>query len=185
VNNRLARREGGERGGWLLKAKGVVKEDHQQKIKAEIDQELSEIRAQMEKLAFKMQQDAKVHWVYEWPMKKKVKWPVKILLARGQQRLLRVWLRYVESLKGEEDMVHICEPETGKSLSDDEEKRSSRDLINYQVSSEESSDCQVGNEMGSLEDLIDCQEGREEIPDFQVGKGENMNSLRVHISKEC
>jgi hypothetical protein len=36
----------------------------------------------MEKLAFKMQQDAKVHWVYEWPMNKKVKWPVKILLAR-------------------------------------------------------------------------------------------------------
>jgi hypothetical protein len=36
------------------------------------------------------------------------------------------------------------------------------------------SDFQVGNEMGSLEDLIDCQEGREEIPDFQVGKGEEM-----------
>jgi hypothetical protein len=37
----------------------------------------------MEKLAFKMQQDAKVHWVYEWPMKKKVKWPVKELLIKG------------------------------------------------------------------------------------------------------
>jgi hypothetical protein len=37
----------------------------------------------MEKLSFKMQQDAKVHWVYEWPMKKKVKWLVKGLLARG------------------------------------------------------------------------------------------------------
>jgi hypothetical protein len=65
------------------------------------------------------------------------------------------------------------------------ENRSMVDLKDCQVGSEESSDFQVGNEMGSLEDLIDCQEGREEIPDFQVGKGEKMNSeLRVHISKE-
>jgi hypothetical protein len=28
--------------------------------------------------------------------------------------------------------------------------------------------------MGSLEDLIDYQEGKAEIPDFQVGKGEEM-----------
>jgi hypothetical protein len=28
--------------------------------------------------------------------------------------------------------------------------------------------------MGSLEDLINCKEGREEIPDHQVGKGEEM-----------
>jgi hypothetical protein len=150
------------------------REDCQQKRKAEIDEELSEIRAQMEKLAFKMQQDAKVHWVYEWPMKKKVKWPVKKLLARGQQRLLRMWLRYVKSLRGEEEMVHICEPEAGRNLSDDEEKRSEKGLRNCQVSSEESSDFQVGNEMGSLEDLIDCQMGRTKIPDFQVGKGEEM-----------
>jgi hypothetical protein len=99
----------------------------------------------MEKLAFKMQQDAKVHWVYEWPMKKKVKWPFKKLLARGQQKLLRMWLRYVESLRGEEEMVHICEPETGKSLSDDEQKRSEKGLRNCQVSSEELSGCLVGN----------------------------------------
>jgi hypothetical protein len=31
-------------------------------------------------------------------------------------------------------------------------------------------------------DLIDCQEGRGEIPDFQVGKGEEMNSAREFIS---
>jgi hypothetical protein len=47
-----------------------------------MDKELSEIRAQMEKLAFKMQQDAKVHWVYEWPMKKKVKWPVQEIVGQ-------------------------------------------------------------------------------------------------------
>jgi hypothetical protein len=65
-------------------------------------------------------------------------------------------MRYVESLRDEEEVVHICEPEAGRSLSDDEEKRSEKGLRNFQVSSEESSDCQVGNEMGSLEDLIDC-----------------------------
>jgi hypothetical protein len=46
--------------------------------------------------------------------------------------------------------------------------------VNCQEGSEESSDCQMGNEMGSLEDLIDCQVGRAEIPYFQVGKGEKM-----------
>ena len=63
-------------------------------------------------------------------MKKKLKWPVHKLLARGQQRLLRMWLRYVESLRGEEEMVHIHESETGRHLSDDEEKRSKKGLKN-------------------------------------------------------
>jgi hypothetical protein len=38
----------------------------------------------MEKRSFKIKQDAKVHWVYEWPMKNKVKWLVKGLLAKGK-----------------------------------------------------------------------------------------------------
>jgi hypothetical protein len=94
-------------------------------------------------------------------------------------------------------MVHACEPEAGRNLSNNEEERSNKDLIGCQAGSEEFSICQVynkkrslddlkdchegrtknsgcqeGNEMRSLEDLIDCQEGREEIPYFQVGKGE-------------
>jgi hypothetical protein len=100
-------------------------------------------------------------------MKKKVKWPVKELLARGQQRLLRVWLWYVESLRGEEDMVHIYEPETGKSLSDDEERRSEKGLKKFQVSSEEISGCLDDNEMRSLEDLKDFQVSSVE---FQISR---------------
>ena len=94
-------------------------------------------------------------------------------------------------------MVHICEPEAGRNISDDEEERSSKDLIDCQVGRDGLSNFQVGNrkrsseglvyyqeggakisnceegiEMRSLEDLIDCQEGREEIPYFQVGKRE-------------
>jgi hypothetical protein len=41
------------------------KEDLQQKSKAEIEKELSKVRARMENLAFKMQQNEKAHWVYE------------------------------------------------------------------------------------------------------------------------
>jgi hypothetical protein len=74
-------------------------------------------------------------------MKKKLKWPVKILLARRQQSLLRVWLRYVEILMDIEEMVHIFDLEDGKSLSDDEEKRSNKGLRNCQVGNKESSDC--------------------------------------------
>jgi hypothetical protein len=64
-------------------------------------------------------------------MKKKVKCPIQKLLVRAQKNMLRVWLRYVESLRGEEEMVHIYEPEARKSLSDNEEKRSSRYLIKF------------------------------------------------------
>jgi hypothetical protein len=67
-------------------------------------------------------------------------------------------LRYVEGLRDIEEVVHVCEPEAGKSLSDDE--------------------------MGSLEDLIDCQVSREEIPYFQVGKGEKMRLSKSLMNSE-
>jgi hypothetical protein len=133
----------------------------------DIDEELADIRAEMERIALKMQlnaridelelklrQDKKPRWVYEWPMKKaKEKWPVKELMVRRQRRLLKRWLRYAENLKAtEEKMIQVCEPETGRGLDDFE------------------------NELGSAEDLKNCQEGREEIPDFQVGNG--LRSLR-------
>jgi hypothetical protein len=53
-------------------------------------------------------------------METKVKWPVKELLARRQQRMLRRWLRYVKILRDTEQMVHMCEPEVGTNLSDDD-----------------------------------------------------------------
>jgi hypothetical protein len=56
------------------------REDCKQQSEAEMDKELAEIRARMEELAFRMQQDAKSRWVYEWLMKSKVQWPVKELL---------------------------------------------------------------------------------------------------------
>jgi hypothetical protein len=60
--------------------------DHQQMSKVEMDKELTEIRARMEELALWVQQNAKARWVYEWPMKTKVKWPVKELLAKNNNK---------------------------------------------------------------------------------------------------
>jgi hypothetical protein len=52
-------------------------------------------------------------------------------------------------------------------------KRSTKGIVYCQGSSSESSDCQVGNEMGSL-DLIDYQLGIKKFPNCQVGKGKEM-----------
>jgi hypothetical protein len=66
----------------------------------------------------------------------------------------------VKSLRDEEEMVHACEPEAGRNLSDDEEERSSRDLIDCQVGRDGLSNCQVGNRKRSSEGLVYCfQEG--------------------------
>jgi hypothetical protein len=134
---------GGQTEGSKMATEGhgcAGKKNHQQMSKAVIDEELTEIRAKMEELALQMQQDAKSRWVYEWPMKTKVKWPVRELLAKKTVKTVKGWLRHAESLRDdEEEMVQVCEPEAGRNLSDEDELR-------------------------SLEDLIDCQEGRTKIP---------------------
>jgi hypothetical protein len=132
----------------------MVEEKSSHRREREMDKELSEIRAQMEKLAFKMQQESKVHWRYEWPLKRTTRWHVQKLLARRQQQMLKRWLRHAENLghKG---------------------KRSGKDLAG----------CQVGNESGSV-DLIKFQVGRRDIPDCQVGKGEEMSSAEISFIDE-
>jgi hypothetical protein len=77
-------------------------------------------------------------------LKRTNKWHVQILLARRQKNVLKRWLRHAENLN-------------------DEGKKSSRDLIDFQV----------GNEKRSV-DLLNFQECRGETPIFQVGKGEEM-----------
>jgi hypothetical protein len=107
-----------------------------------------------------MRQKAKPRWVYEWPMKKsKIKWPVKELMARRQRRLLKGRLRYDENLNGlEEEMVQMCEPETGKILGEENELGLAEDLKNCQKGRKKIPNFQVGNEMRSLRDLTDCHE---------------------------
>jgi hypothetical protein len=102
-------------------------------------------------------------------MKMKVKWPVREMLARRQRRLLKLWLRHAENLNDTE-LVCICEPEVGETLSDEEE-RSVSNLIKYQEGRDEFLNCQVGNEMRSLEDLINCQEDNHGNSCCQEGNG--------------
>jgi hypothetical protein len=104
--------------------------------------------------------------VYEWPLRRKAKWPVKKLLARRQQRLLRRWLRYVKSLRATEEMVHACEPEAGRNLNDDEEQILSKDLIDYQVGKDSLSNFQGGNRKRSSEGLVYYQEDGDESSNF-------------------
>jgi hypothetical protein len=42
--------------------------DHQQEKREEMDKELQDIRAELERLTFKVQQESRTRWVYEWPM---------------------------------------------------------------------------------------------------------------------
>jgi hypothetical protein len=55
----------------------------------------------MDNLAFKMQQEEKVRWIYEWPLKRTSKWHVHKLLSKRQQHVLERWLRHDENLSGE------------------------------------------------------------------------------------
>jgi hypothetical protein len=145
--------------------------------KVEWDKELVEMRARMDELAFDMQQNAKSIWVYEWPMRKpKAKWPVKELMARRQCRLFRGWLRHAENLDGPEEMVQVCEPETGRNLGSEDELGSAEDLKDCQEDSQEIPNCQEGKELRSLWDLTDCHEDSWEISHFQ--EGNDMRSLR-------
>jgi hypothetical protein len=85
---------------------------------------------------------------------------------------LRRWLRHAENLSAtEEEMVCFCEPKVGRNLSDEEE-RSTKYIINFQVGRGGNADFQEGNEMRPVKDLIDCQEGRDEGSNFQEGNEE-------------
>jgi hypothetical protein len=76
------------------------------------------------------------------------------IVGQKTKRLLRRWPRYVKSLRTTEEMVHACEPKARRNLSDDEEEKSSRDLIDCQVSRDGLSIFQVGNRKRSSEGLI-------------------------------
>jgi hypothetical protein len=130
--------------------------DHKKIRKEEMDKELKETREELDRLMQKMQQEEQGRWRYEWPMKRKVKWPIQQLIYRKQKKILRRWLRQVENLRNiEEEMVYVCELEDGESLSEEEEI-STEDLIYFQE----------GDEKGSVKDLKDFQEGRKENSGF-------------------
>jgi hypothetical protein len=125
-----------------------------------MDEELADIRAEIERLELKMRQDKKSRWVYEWPMKKpKMKWPVREMMVMRQRRLLKEWLRYVENLKDtEEELVQICEPKIGEILGEENGLGSIEDLKSFHEGREEIPNFHGGSELRSLQALTDCQE---------------------------
>jgi hypothetical protein len=144
----------------------------------ESDEELTEMRARMDELAFEMQQNAKSRWVYEWPMRKaKEKWPFKELMGRRQHRLLRGWMRHAENLDGPKEMVQVCEPESRRNLSvDEDEMESVEDIIDCHEESQEIPNCPEGKELRLLHGLIECQEDSQGISHCQ--EGNESRSLR-------
>jgi hypothetical protein len=69
-----------------------------------------------------------------------VKWLVQSCWPESSNTVVRRWLRHVENLRDTEEVVHICEPKVGKTLSDEEGR--------------------------SVKGLINCQEGRDEFSNF-------------------
>jgi hypothetical protein len=159
-NNKFSRRADGNKNmATEGHGRGGKKNHQQQPSKVEMDRELAEIRVRMDELALWVQQDTRSRWVYEWPMRMKEKWPVRALMAKRHQRLLKIWLRHVENLNRlEEKMVQVCEPEDGRNLSSEDDMGSTEDLKDFQEGRTKIPNCQEGNEMRSLRDLIDCQE---------------------------
>jgi hypothetical protein len=91
-------------------------------------------------------------------------------LTRRKQQGLKRWLRELEKLNDiEAELIHICEPEIGRHLNDEEEVRSDEDRIDCQVGRNELSSCQVGNRNRSVEGLIYCHGSSVESLYLQVG----------------
>jgi hypothetical protein len=69
----------------------------------------------MEKIAFKMQQESKIHWRYEWHLKRKNIWPIQKLLARRRQNMLKRWPRHAENLshKGKRSVKNLIDFQVG------------------------------------------------------------------------
>jgi hypothetical protein len=88
-------------------------------------------------------------------------------LARNKQQELRRWLSELENLNDiEEECIHICEPKIGRHLSDEEEVRLDKDLINCQVGINGLSSFQVGNRERSSGGIVCCQMRSVEISNF-------------------
>jgi hypothetical protein len=84
--------------------------------------------------------------------------------------MMRRWLRHTKNLsETEEELIHICELETGRNLGDEEEKRSNEYLLNYQVGRNGLSSCQVGNGKRPGRGIVYCQRSNDEISDCQMG----------------
>jgi hypothetical protein len=106
---------------------------------------------------------------------------------------IRAEIERLESLmRQNEELVEVCEPETGKGLDGDDddwddeedEMRSSEDLKScHEDRAEEIPICHEGNELRSVEDLTDCHGDSQGISNCQLGRGTEMRS--AEDLKDC
>ena len=143
----------------------MATEGHRKKSKAEklaeMDRELTDIRAEIEKLKLWMRQDEELVQVFEPET------------GKG----LDDWDDEEEEL-GSSDDLKDCHG--GREVEipygqEDSELRSTENLKDWHEDSQETLHFQLGNERRSDEDLEDCQEGSESIEDCQEGSGSMLN----------
>jgi hypothetical protein len=106
---------------------------------------------------------------------------------------IRAEIERLESLmRQNEELVEVCEPETGKGLDGDDddwddeedEMRSSEDLKScHEDRAEEIPICHEGNELRSVEDLTDCHGDSQGISNCQLGRETEMRS--AEDLKDC
>ena len=75
-------------------------------------------------------------------------------------------MRHAKNLDEPEEMVQVCELDTGRNLISEDELGSAEDLKDCQEDSQEIPNCQEGKELRSLRDLTDCHEENREISHF-------------------
>jgi hypothetical protein len=136
---------------------------------AEMDREdLVDIRAEIERIALKMQQNARIEKLELWMQQdKKMIYVCEPETRRGLDDFENE-LGSAEDLKNcQESRKEIPVFQVEKGL------RSLRDLRDCHEDSQGISHCHMGNELRSLQDLTDCQEGSGSISYCQVGRDEN------------
>jgi ribosomal protein L29 len=135
-----------------IRGKKYAKEDGMRKMsQEEIDRELDELRIKLNYLRQLLQRKVKENQRQGWNMKKKVKWPVKLLFEDLIEKKLKETLEELkqrmndwmqkEKLRGAEfkqrplteEEVHYCEPKQGDihGEEDEEEERLTTILMNY------------------------------------------------------
>lgn len=116
--------------------------------KEELDKEIAELKEQLDVLRMLLEENQRKGWVLR---KKAVKWhKSQRRLQQRQVKLLVEKLREAEL----EMKVSICEEEQGEVLGEDEDWRSTKDLMNYCTNSRQQE--VYFAEEGIIDDFLNC-----------------------------
>jgi hypothetical protein len=168
--------------GWLLKARR--KKSKAEKL-AEMDRELADIRAEIERLELLMRQDKRVVEVCEpetgkglddddWDELGSTDDLKHCRLGRKEEILVSQEGNRLRSVEGLKDCRENSQGISNCQLGKETKMRSAEDLMDCQEDNEETLHCQLGNERRSDEDLEDCQEGSGSVLNCLEGRDEKL-----------